>query len=615
MKKNKRKRVLSMALVTVMLAGTIAFAPQGMQEVKAAATTKNVNLATSGFINPTSTGNDASAWTGSKVYYGGQLWRVLDAGKDSNGTDGAAFLLSDEFQGKKAYNDQDINVTWASCTLRTYLNGTYLSDTFASTEQDAIKTTDVVNDDNPDIGTDGGDLTYDKLFLLSLAEVQKSEYGFGSNATRAASSWWRLRTPGYFGNCVVSVNRGGSLFVFGDIVDSEDGGIRPAFNLNLDSVLFSSASAAGKSFFASVGDDQTSANTWKLTLKDGNESFAATRTDAGNLSAGTTVCVNVSSLGTAGSDVTYDTISGMLVDASGTVLCYGKANETFGTGTGDYTFAIPAGVTGGARFYVFAEDVSQTSTDVHTTDYASNMVAVYTTPSTYVVTVNNGTGDGDYAENATVTITAEAAPSGQEFDKWTVVSGGVTLASATSATTTFEMPANAVEVTATYKNKPSDPTPSDPTPSDPTPSTPTYTITTGVGGTHELSTDGTLTITCDGALDKLTGIYVDGNLVDTANYTLKTGSTILTFNGAYLKALSAGTHKVKFQYSDGSVETTFAIKEASTQATTTQATTTPSEKDEVPKTGDSTPIAWLFVIALISGASVVCFGRKKKTEE
>ncbi|MCI1768786.1 MAG: chitobiase/beta-hexosaminidase C-terminal domain-containing protein [Mageeibacillus sp.] len=154
-------------------------------------------------------------------------------------------------------------------------------------------------------------------------------------------------------------------------------------------------------------------------------------------------------------------------------------------------------------------------------------------PSTYAVTVNNGTGDGCYTAGATVTITADTASSGHEFDKWTVVSGGVTLASATSATTTFEMPANAVEVTATYKNKPSDQNPP----------TPTYTITAGAGGTHELSTDGTLTITCAGSLDKLTGIYVDDKLVNASNYTLKSRSTILTFNATYLNTLSVGTHK------------------------------------------------------------------------
>ena len=145
----------------------------------------------------------------------------------------------------------------------------------------------------------------------------------------------------------------------------------------------------------------------------------------------------------------------------------------------------------------------------------------------------------------------------------------------------------------------------------------TYTITAGAGGTHELSTDGTLTITCDGALDKLTGIYVDDKFVDAANYTLKSGSTILTFKADYLNTLSVGTHKVKFQYSDGSAESTFVIKAASSQDTTTsdttQDTTTPSEKDDAPKAGDSTPIAWLFIIAVISGAGVLYFGRKRKT--
>ena len=75
-------------------------------------------------------------------------------------------------------------------------------------------------------------------------------------------------------------------------------------------------------------------------------------------------------------------------------------------------------------------------------------------PTKYAVTVNSGTtASSTYAADATVTITANAALTGKEFDKWTVVSGGVTLASATSSTTTFTMPANAVEVTATYKDK------------------------------------------------------------------------------------------------------------------------------------------------------------------
>ena len=69
-------------------------------------------------------------------------------------------------------------------------------------------------------------------------------------------------------------------------------------------------------------------------------------------------------------------------------------------------------------------------------------------------TVGAGTEITKAAEGTTVTLTAGAAPTGKVFDKWKVVSGGITLANANSATTTFIMPASAVRVKATYKNAP-----------------------------------------------------------------------------------------------------------------------------------------------------------------
>ena len=75
----------------------------------------------------------------------------------------------------------------------------------------------------------------------------------------------------------------------------------------------------------------------------------------------------------------------------------------------------------------------------------------------YDITVTDGTAAvGTQAaataeEGAEVTITANAPAEGMVFDKWEVVSGGVTFADATSATTTFVMPRGAVSVKATYK--------------------------------------------------------------------------------------------------------------------------------------------------------------------
>ncbi len=70
----------------------------------------------------------------------------------------------------------------------------------------------------------------------------------------------------------------------------------------------------------------------------------------------------------------------------------------------------------------------------------------------YSLVVNNGNGDGSYQAGTVVTITANNPPSGQMFDKWV---GGVGLiTNINAATTTLNMPAGELVVTATYKNQP-----------------------------------------------------------------------------------------------------------------------------------------------------------------
>ena len=70
------------------------------------------------------------------------------------------------------------------------------------------------------------------------------------------------------------------------------------------------------------------------------------------------------------------------------------------------------------------------------------------TPATYSVTVNGGTGGGEYTAGATVKITANAPETGKEFTSWTIE--GVTVDDKTNAEITFTMPANAVTATANY---------------------------------------------------------------------------------------------------------------------------------------------------------------------
>jgi hypothetical protein len=72
--------------------------------------------------------------------------------------------------------------------------------------------------------------------------------------------------------------------------------------------------------------------------------------------------------------------------------------------------------------------------------------------TTYTLTVNSGSGDGDYAAGAVVSITAASPPAGKIFDVWTGDVAGV--ADVNSASTSLTMPAAAVTVAATYKTAP-----------------------------------------------------------------------------------------------------------------------------------------------------------------
>ncbi len=67
----------------------------------------------------------------------------------------------------------------------------------------------------------------------------------------------------------------------------------------------------------------------------------------------------------------------------------------------------------------------------------------------YNLTVNNGTGDGSYAQGAVVSITADAAPTGQHFKAWTGDIGGI--ADVNAASTTLTMPASTTSIMATYE--------------------------------------------------------------------------------------------------------------------------------------------------------------------
>jgi len=177
-------------------------------------------------------------------------WRVLAVEK------GKALLLSEKILDCKPYNKTDTDVTWKTCTLRSWLNNDFCNSAFSSAEQTRIKTSIIVNEDNPWNGTDGGKNTSDKLFLLSYSEVKNPVFGFSRNpddynTSRRAqgtdfaksnglyvnvntkhSNWW-LRTPGIYSNLACSVYGNGDVNSYYDIVDNTNIGVRPALWINL----------------------------------------------------------------------------------------------------------------------------------------------------------------------------------------------------------------------------------------------------------------------------------------------------------------------------------------------------------------------------------------------
>ena len=133
---------------------------------------------------------------------------------------------------------------------------------------------------------------------------------------------------------------------------------------------------------------------------------------------------------------------------------------------------------------------------------------------------------------------------------------------------------------------------------------PSYTA----GEEQEVAAGKDATFKIDLTKEYLTGVYVDGKLVDSANYTVVEGSTILTLKVSFLETLEAGEHTLSVRYNvlgtDMKADTTFTITD-----------TTPlddgEDPAEDPATGDATVVAPFVVMAICSAAGAVVLKKKE----
>ena len=155
----------------------------------------------------------------------------------------------------KPYNTERENITWETCNLRTWLNGTFLDEAFSEEEQPIIYAIEVSADKNPDYSTDPGNATEDKIFLLSINEANEyftsdearmcapTAYAIASGAYTndndkvdgGASCWWWLRSPGNFQYIAAGVSLVGGVYSNGNYIDYARDCVRPAMWIDLDS--------------------------------------------------------------------------------------------------------------------------------------------------------------------------------------------------------------------------------------------------------------------------------------------------------------------------------------------------------------------------------------------
>ena len=172
-------------------------------------------------------------------------WQVLDVKDDS------VLLISKYALDRQLYNDYYANVTWETCTLRSWLNGTFLNEAFTVEEQKKILKSWITADKYSENTADPGNDTIDQLFLLSVTEVkqylndkrcQGTEYARARGCYNSTNKgnlgncvWW-TRTPGVSSGNAAYIYDGGAINSEGVSVTFTNLAARPAMWIDISAL-------------------------------------------------------------------------------------------------------------------------------------------------------------------------------------------------------------------------------------------------------------------------------------------------------------------------------------------------------------------------------------------
>ena len=380
---------------------------------------KAISFGTPGITNPAVGKSTDKPWTGSYVYFGTYngspiKYRVLDSdtttfSKDNNTK--TMLLDCDSLLFESKFDDSSNE--WATSYLKRYLNSEkgegydyssegFLTTAFTSSEQSAIASSTKISVDSSD-GNEGicrwcqwTTLNDDKIFLLDVKEACNTSYGYSkvdgainrkkTGNNNDTTSWW-LRSAVIPFNGIGIVRD--EFFSFANRVPSESEKVyvSPDLNVNLSSILLSSAAGVGKTSAITKDSDQINtiaSNEWKLTLKDAGKTVNVTENKAVTKSADGVITVPYTYTDTATTDAEKaNQISVMITDKAYTesdaqILYYGALQtDSINSGSGKGTFKLPNGLDGktlGSDYhvYILAEHVN----DTNATDYASEPVEI-----------------------------------------------------------------------------------------------------------------------------------------------------------------------------------------------------------------------------------------------
>ena len=115
-----------------------------------------------------------------------------------------------------------------------------------------------------------------------------------------------------------------------------------------------------------------------------------------------------------------------------------------------------------------------------------------------------------------------------------------------------------------------------------------------------------LSFTSDAIYEDFIRVEVDGKTVDESNYTVKSGSTIVTLNADYVASLSEGNHTLSIVSTSGTATAGFTINKKETETV-----------EITPKTGDKNyPVFWIsmFTCSIMALGFVAVTGRRKRKD-